>query len=54
MENLSLRLTTYEVLSLGPSYGIIQMIRDATTIDSLKRNLKNTSLKEFFHSFYDN
>lgn len=40
-EKLNLKLTTYEVLSLGPDYGIIEMIQNATTIDNLKRITSN-------------
>jgi phosphatidylinositol 4-kinase len=41
MEDLPLTLTPYEIVSLGPSSGIIEMVRDATTFDSLKRLLSN-------------
>lgn len=52
IKGLPLRLTVYEVLSLGPTQGVIQMIKDATTIDALKRNLNGMALSEFFHKFY--
>jgi phosphatidylinositol 4-kinase len=51
LENLPLTLTTYDVLSLGPSCGIIRMVKDATTMDSLKKTLHNRfikSLRDFF------
>lgn len=51
-----MKLTTYDVLSTGPSCGIIQMVRDATTMDSLKKNIherhKNIkSMKDFFQYY---
>ena len=36
-EKLPIKLSTYEVISLGPNYGLIEMVKDAITIDSLKR-----------------
>lgn len=29
----------YEVISLGPNYGLIEMLNDVTTLDSLFRKL---------------
>jgi phosphatidylinositol 4-kinase len=40
MEGLPLLLTPYEIVSIGPSSGIIEMIKDASTIDSLKRFIR--------------
>lgn len=37
MEGLPLILTPYEIVSLGPSSGILEMVKDSSTIDSLKR-----------------
>lgn len=34
-----MKLSTYEVISLGPHYGLIEMVKDAATIDSLKKKL---------------
>jgi phosphatidylinositol kinase/protein kinase (PI-3 family) len=53
LENLPLLLTPYEVLSMGPDSGIIEMVKDSITFDKLKKHLKNDfpkalSLKEFF------
>ncbi len=38
-EGVDLKLRTYEVLSLGPDFGIIEMIKDAITMDALKRKM---------------
>ncbi len=37
----------YEVISLGPNYGLIEMLQDVTTFDSLLKNLgqKRMTLK---------
>ena len=40
MEKLNLLLTPYEVLSMGPDQGIIEMVKDSVTFDSLKKQLK--------------
>lgn len=42
---------------MGPDYGIIEMVRESTTFDSLKKKLKTDfpkplSLKEFFELYY--
>lgn len=44
----------YEVISLGPNYGLIEMLQDVTTFDALFKNLnqKRISLKEFFASYF--
>ena len=36
MEKLSLILTPYEVFTMGPDQGIIEMVKDSITFDSLK------------------
>lgn len=41
LEGLPLILTPYEVVSMGPDCGIIEMVRDSITFDKLKKNLKN-------------
>ncbi|CAD8090047.1 unnamed protein product [Paramecium primaurelia] len=55
-ENLPLKLTTYDIQSLGPSSGIMEMIKDAATIDSLKKKLnsidKDITLSQFFKKYY--
>ncbi|CAD8155344.1 unnamed protein product [Paramecium octaurelia] len=50
IEDLPMRLSIYEVISLGPNYGLIEMVKDAITIDSLKRQLWNRqqTLSQFF------
>jgi len=56
LEELPLKLTPYETLSLGPSSGIIEVVKDATTIDSLKRKLnaysKELNLPAFFNIYF--
>ena len=57
MENTGLFLYPYEVLSLGPSAGIIEMVKDAITIDNLKQKLSKSfkdiiSLNQFFQFYY--
>lgn len=57
LENLPLILTPYEVLSMGPDCGIIEMVKDSITFDKLKKQLKSDfgrpfSLKEFFEVYY--
>lgn len=37
MENLDIRLIPYEVLPLGKDSGIIEFLKDAITIDSLRK-----------------
>ncbi|CAD8050668.1 unnamed protein product [Paramecium sonneborni] len=54
---LPLKLRYYEVLSLGPDCGIIEMIKNATTIDSLQKNLRKRyknfiNFSDFFRSFF--
>ena len=34
----------YEVISLGPNYGILEMLQDVTTFDSLFKNLSQRNL----------
>ncbi|CAD8169336.1 unnamed protein product [Paramecium octaurelia] len=55
-ESLPLKLTTYDIQSLGPSSGIMEMIKDAATIDSLKKKLnsidKDITLSQFFQKYY--
>ena len=38
-EGLSLYLQTYQVVSLGPDCGLIQMVKDSSTIDGMKSSL---------------
>ncbi len=46
----------YEVISLGPDYGLIEMINDVTTLDKLfqKLNANKMTLKQFFESHFPN
>lgn len=58
-EGLNLKLRPYEVLSLGPDCGLIEMIKDSITMDALKRkiyeNYKDlSSLNQFFQFHYGN
>jgi len=49
-------LTPYEIVSIGPAAGIIEMIKDACTIDSLKRyGMHTISLifRKFFEEYKD-
>jgi phosphatidylinositol kinase/protein kinase (PI-3 family) len=57
LENLPLILTPYEVLSMGPDCGIIEMVKDSVTFDKLKKVLKTDfsrpyALKEFFEMYF--
>jgi phosphatidylinositol 4-kinase B len=57
LEDLPLLLTPYEVVSMGPDCGIIEMVRDSITFDKLKKHLKNElqkqlSLKECFELYF--
>ena len=50
-------LTPYEVLSMGPDCGIIEMVKDSVTFDKLKKFLKTDfskpyTLKEFFEIYF--
>ena len=40
LEGLPLPLTTYEVMSMGADRGIIEMVKDSVTFDSLQKTLK--------------
>lgn len=56
-DELKLKLTPYEVISMGNESGIIEMIQDCTTFDTLKNKLnrnfpKIKGLGHFFEVFY--
>ena len=56
-EKVDLMLRPYEIISLGPSYGMMEMVKDSITIDSLKQKLykqygNKVSLSHFFNLFY--
>ena len=56
-ENLPIFLYPYEVISQNPTSGIIEMVKDAITIDSLKQKLyqefkKTIDLKDYFNYYY--
>lgn len=54
-ERVPVWLCPYEILALTESGGIIEAIPDTISISSLKKNDPNyTSLKGFFHSYFDN
>jgi phosphatidylinositol 4-kinase len=58
LENLPLTLTPYEVLSMGPDCGIIEMVKDSVTFDKLKKFIKNNfvktfTLKNFFEMYFN-
>jgi phosphatidylinositol kinase/protein kinase (PI-3 family) len=40
LEAIPLILTPYEVISMGPDCGVMEMIKDALTIDGLLKKLK--------------
>jgi len=47
----------YEIISIGPEAGIVEMVKNATTIDSLKRTLHQdfkeiSGVYDFFVQFY--
>lgn len=46
----------YEVISLGPDCGIIEMLNDITTLDSLFEKLrrKGFTLRQFFDTVFPN
>ena len=57
LEGLPLPLTTYEVLSMGADRGVIEMVKDAVTFDSLQKTLQTKfptklTLKEFFEIYF--
>ena len=57
LEKLPLNMTPYEVLSMGPDYGILEMVKDAITFDFLKKKLrtefpKPMTLKKFFEIYF--
>jgi len=47
-------LKPYEVVSLGPNFGLVEMVNDATTLDGLfkKLSLRKMTLKDFFDKNY--
>ena len=50
---LPLSLHPYSVVITSPTSGLIETITDATSVDSLKKNVPNfTSLAAFFHSYF--
>lgn len=57
LEGLPLLITTYEVLSMGADRGVIEMVKDSVTFDSLQKTLKTKfptklTLKEFFEVYF--
>lgn len=59
MERLDLKIRHYEILSIGPSSGLVEFIKDVTTIDNIKRVLHDNfkeikTLNQFFRLYYKN
>lgn len=57
MKKLKLLLTPYEIIPIGPSACLLEMVQDADSIDSLKKQLFNTynrniNLFEFFGLYF--
>ena len=57
MENLHIKLTPYEIISMGPSAGILEMVKDSVTLADLKKNIYENyeeikDLNKFFEVFY--
>ncbi|EGR29036.1 phosphatidylinositol 4-kinase, putative [Ichthyophthirius multifiliis] len=57
-ENLNFKLTPYEILSLGPEEGIVEMVKNSITLDSLMKNIHNNlpgiiNLANFFKLYFD-
>lgn len=49
MKNLKLWIKPYEILSTGARCGIIEMVSDALSIDSIKKKMGiNTKLIDYF------
>lgn len=58
LKKLKLLLTPYEIIPIGPNACMLEMVTDATSIDSLKKNLsqeynRSISLFEFFGLYYE-
>jgi len=54
-EKLKLILTPYEIVSLGPDVGLVEVIRDAVTLSNLKEKYYHQnihSLNEFFEKYH--
>ena len=54
MEKLGLLLTTYEVLSMGMDFGIIEMVKDCVTLDKLYRTLKECNMEPTLAAYFHN
>jgi len=54
-ERLKLILTPYEIVSLGPDVGLVEVIQDAVTLSNLKEKLYQQNiptLNKFFEQYY--
>ena len=51
-EKLGLLLTTYQVISMGPDFGIIEMVRDSVTLDKLYRKMKESNLEPTLQNYF--
>lgn len=49
---LPLRLVPYRVLAVGPDRGLVELIPDAVSLDSLKKKVPGVSLAELFERAY--
>lgn len=58
MENLDLKLTPYEIVSLGPECGIMEMVKNSITFDGLLKSVHGfkeiKDLHHFFKVYYGN
>ncbi|KRX08529.1 Protein kinase-like domain [Pseudocohnilembus persalinus] len=57
-EGLNLKIRTYDIMSIGPDAGLVEMVKNATTFDNLKKQLHEnfskqiSNLYHFFKVFY--
>ena len=52
-EKVNCWLNTYEIISTGNNSGLVEMINDSLSLDQLKQETNNISLKLFFEIFFD-
>ncbi|EDK31559.2 phosphatidylinositol 3-kinase (macronuclear) [Tetrahymena thermophila SB210] len=56
MEELDLKLTPYEIVSLGPQSGILEMVKNSITLDGLLKQIHSykeiKDLRHFFQLYY--
>ena len=51
-EKIPLKLKTYEIIVTSKNSGLIEFIPNSISIDSLKKNLKDSNLNNFFRTFF--